>query len=195
MGTLIFVLGGARSGKSSFAEKLAMQSGRPVLYVATARALDDEMRERIRKHQERRPGHWRTLEADHHTGEAAQATVHPDELVLIDCLTLLVSNVILEEGEDVSLEVAQPRVKAEVDALLALARTHAAPTILVSNEVGLGGVPLYPLGRVYQDLLGWANQEAAAEAELVYWVVAGLPVEIKKLATSLGSPDAGNCAE
>lgn len=195
MGALIFVLGGARSGKSSFAEKLAVQSGRPVLYVATARALDDEMRERIRKHQERRPGHWRTLEADRHTGAAVQATAHSDELALIDCLTLLVSNTILEEGEDVSLEVAQPRVKAEVEALLACARTRAAPTILVSNEVGLGGVPLYPLGRVYQDLLGWANQEAAAEAERVYWVVAGLPVEIKKLATSLGFPGVGDCTE
>lgn len=185
LGKLTFVLGGARSGKSSFAEQLALQSGRPVLYVATARALDDEMRERIRQHRERRPGHWRTLEADLRAGEAAQAMARPEELALVDCLTLLVSNAILEGGEDVSLEAAQPRAAQEVESLLAFARIHPAPVILVSNEVGLGGTPLYPLGRVYQDVLGWANQRVAAEAEQVYWVVAGLPVEIKQLAGRL----------
>lgn len=179
---LTFILGGARSGKSAFAETLARQSRRPVLYVATAQALDDEMRERVRQHQQRRPADWRTLEAHLQVGQAVQAMARPDELVLLDCLTLLVSNVILAAGEDVSMQEAQPRVESEVNSLLAFAQAHPAPVIIVSNEVGLGGVPLYPLGRIYQDALGWANQRVAAAAAQVYWVVAGLPIEIKKLA-------------
>lgn len=179
---LIFVLGGARSGKSAFAETLARRSGRPVLYVATAQALDDEMKERIRQHRQRRPTDWRTLEAHLQVGEAARAAARPDELVLLDCLSLLVSNVILAVGEDVSVQEAQPRVESEVNSLLAFAQAHPAPVIIVSNEVGLGGVSPYPVGRIYQDVLGWANQRVAATATQVYWVVAGLPVELKKLA-------------
>ena len=178
---LILVLGGARGGKSAFAEKLAGQLGERVLYVATAQSLDEEMRERIRKHRDRRAAHWRTLEATRQVGEAIQGMAHPDEVILLDCLTLLVSNAVLEGGEEASLEEAQPRVDAEIDDLLHVFGNHAAPVIVVSNEVGMGGVPLYPLGRVYQDLLGWANQQLAAEADQVYLVVAGLPVDIKKL--------------
>ena len=188
---LILVLGGARSGKSAFAEKLAGQLGERVLYVATAQSLDEEMRERIRKHRDRRPGHWRTLETARQVGEAIREMAHPDEIILLDCLTLLVSNSVLEGGEEARLEEAQPRVNAEIDDLLRVFQDHAAPVIVVSNEVGMGGVPLYPLGRVYQDLLGWANQQLAAEADQVYLVVAGLPVDIKKLSQKL-SADFGN---
>ena len=182
---LILVLGGARSGKSAFAERLASQLGERVLYVATAQALDDEMRERIRMHRERRPAHWRTLEAALRAGAALRETVQPGEVVLLDCLTLLVSNTVLAAGENVTLAEAQPRVANEITALLEVARGHDAPVIVVSNEVGLGGVPLYPLGRVYQDLQGWANQHVAEEAIQVYWVVAGIPVDIKRLAREL----------
>ena len=179
--TLTFVLGGARSGKSVFAENLAEQLGERVLYVATAQSLDEEMRERVRKHRERRPERWRTLEAARQVGKAIRETVHPDEVILLDCLTLLVSNATLEGGEEASLEEAQPRVDAEIEDLLRVFQDHAAPVIVVSNEVGMGGVPLYPLGRVYQDLLGWANQQLAAEATQVYLIIAGLPVDIKQL--------------
>ena len=182
---LILVLGGARSGKSAFAERLASQLGERVLYVATAQALDDEMRERIRMHRERRSGHWRTLEAALRAGAALRETVQPGEVVLLDCLTLLVSNTVLAAGENVTLAEAQPRVANEITALLEVARGHDAPVIVVSNEVGLGGVPLYPLGRIYQDLQGWANQRVAEEAVQVYWVVAGIPVDIKRLAREL----------
>ena len=182
---LILVLGGARSGKSAFAERLASQLGDRVLYVATAQALDDEMRERIRMHRERRPAHWRTLEAALRAGAALRETVQPGEVVLLDCLTLLVSNTVLAAGENVTLAEAQPRVANEITALLEVARGHDAPVIVVSNEVGLGGVPLYPLGRIYQDLQGWANQRVAEEAIQVYWVVAGIPVDIKRLAREL----------
>jgi adenosylcobinamide kinase/adenosylcobinamide-phosphate guanylyltransferase len=179
---LTLVLGAARSGKSTFAEKLAGQSGERTLYVATAQALDEEMRARIRKHRERRPAHWRTLEASRRVGQAIRDTARCDEVILLDCLTLLVSNAVLESGDDTSLEDAQPRVDAEIDDLLDVLRAHTAPVIVVSNEVGMGGVPVYPLGRVYQDLLGWANQRFAAGADQVYMVVAGLPIEIKRLA-------------
>jgi adenosylcobinamide kinase/adenosylcobinamide-phosphate guanylyltransferase len=179
--TLTLVLGGARSGKSLFAENLAEQLGERVLYVATAQSLDEEMRERVRKHRERRPERWRTLEAARQVGKAIRETVHPDEVILLDCLTLLVSNATLEGGEEASLEEAQPRVDAEIEDLLRVFQDHAAPVIVVSNEVGMGGVPLYPLGRVYQDLLGWANQQLAAEATQVYLMIAGLPVNIKQL--------------
>ncbi len=182
---LILVLGGARSGKSAFAERLASQLGERVLYVATAQALDDEIRERIRMHRERRPAHWRTLEAALRVGAALRETVQSGEVVLLDCLTLLVSNTVLAAGENVTLAEAQPRVVNEITALLEVARGHDAPVIVVSNEVGLGGVPLYPLGRIYQDLQGWANQHVAEEAVQVYWVVAGIPVDIKRLAREL----------
>ena len=184
-GKLILVLGGARSGKSAFAEKLAGQLGERVLYVATAQSLDEEMRERIRKHRDRRPVHWRTLEATCQVGEAIQGMVLPDEVILLDCVTLLVSNSVLEDGEEAIFEKAQPRVDAEIDDLVRFFRNHVAPVIVVSNEVGMGSVPLYPLGRVYQDLLGWANQQLAAEADQVYLVVAGLPIDIKKLSENL----------
>ena len=179
---LILILGGARSGKSSFAETLAAQSARPVLYVATAQALDDEMKGRIRRHQQRRPVDWRILEVHQQVGKTVQVEVQADEIVLVDCVSLLVSNVILAGGEGISLEDAQPHVEAEIEELLAFARNHPAPVIVVSNEVGLGGVPLYSLGRIYQDLLGWANQRIAAAAGQVYWIIAGLPIELKKMA-------------
>lgn len=178
---LTLVLGGARSGKSVFAENLAEQSGERVLYVATAQSLDEEMRERIRSHRERRPARWRTLEAPRQVAKAIRGTVHSDEVILLDCLTLLVSNATLEGGEEALLEEAQPRVDAEIDDLLRVFHDHASPVIVVSNEVGMGGVPLYSLGRMYQDLLGWANQQLAANATQVYLIVAGLPVDIKKL--------------
>jgi len=118
-------------------------------------------------------------------GEALRETAQSGEVVLLDCLTLLVSNTVLAAGENVTLAEAQPRVANEITALLEVARGHDAPVIVVSNEVGLGGVPLYPLGRIYQDLQGWANQRVAEEAVQVYWVVAGIPVDIKRLAREL----------
>ena len=178
---LILILGGARSGKSAFAERLAHDLGDRVLYVATAQALDGEMEARIRAHRARRPAQWRTLESPRDVGAALRAAALPGEVVLLDCLTLLVSNVILAAGDDAAPAVAQPAVDAEIGALLAAVRVHDAPVIVVSNEVGLGGVPLYPLGRIFQDVQGWANQRLAQEAAQVFLMVAGIPVDIKRL--------------
>ena len=187
---LILVLGGARGGKSDYAQTLAARLGERVLYVATAQPGDDEMRRRIAGHRSSRPGHWQTLEAATGIGGVIDVASrdYQAHVVLLDCLTLLVSNVVLEglpdnDPDRVDEEEARSRVLAEVDGLLDVYAAGDASWIIVSNEVGWGVVPPYPLGRVYRDLLGWANQRVAAVAGQVYLMVAGLPVDVKALAS------------
>jgi adenosylcobinamide kinase / adenosylcobinamide-phosphate guanylyltransferase len=183
MHKLIFVLGGARSGKSSYAEALAatLAAHAPVLYVATAEAWDDEMHARITRHREQRPAVWRTLEAPRETGSTIHAQLHeqPAAVVLIDCLTLLTSNVVITLPEDTTENAALAAMQVELDALLHAYAQSDATWIIVSNEVGLGIVPPYPLGRLYRDVLGRANQQVAAAADEVVLLVAGLPLPIK----------------
>jgi adenosylcobinamide kinase/adenosylcobinamide-phosphate guanylyltransferase len=165
----ILVLGGARSGKSSFAERLAAECGEPVLYVATATAGDDEMAERIAMHRAQRPATWRTLEAPTDLPDRV-ARVDNVVTVLVEDLTLLLSN--LMAGDEIS---AEQRATQEVNQLIALPR-H---TIFVSNEVGMGVVPAYPLGRAFRDSLGRVNQSVAAACSEMYFVVAGVPLRLK----------------
>jgi len=184
--TLTLILGGARSGKSTYAELLAPRLGQRVLYVATAEALDDEMRARVANHQSRRPADWLTLEAPLVVGAALRASPYAAEadVILLDCLTLLVSNIILSGGPDLQepdVDTAWAVVQAEVDALLEAQRSLGAHLIVVSNEVGLGVVPPYSLGRTYRDCLGRANQVLARIADRVILMVAGLPVDLKAL--------------
>ena len=170
------VLGGARSGKSAFAERLAGAAGRPVLYLATGEAGDDEMVARIAAHRARRPSSWRTLEAPLEPARALAKGLGEGEVVLLDCLALLVSNVLhaaAEPGEAVE------RMRRVVDELLALVRARHASLVVVSAEVGLGLLPLNPLGRRYVDLLGDTNQRLADLATHVYLVVAGLPLALR----------------
>jgi adenosylcobinamide kinase / adenosylcobinamide-phosphate guanylyltransferase len=182
---LTFILGGARSGKSAHAQKLAVERGETVLYVATAQAGDDEMAARIAAHQVERPAHWQTLEAPTQVGiairsyHASRVTDHVSRVILIDCLTLLASNILLSLPEDVTSQVAESALNAEVNDLLAAYAASAAEWIIVSNEVGLGLVPPYPLGRIYRDALGRANQRLAAEADEVLFMVAGLAMKVK----------------
>lgn len=177
---LIFILGGARSGKSHHAEQLALAAGGPaVLYVATAQAWDDEMRTRIAVHQARRPADWRTLEVPQRAGAAAAAAAGGAQVVLLDCLALLTSNAVLALGDDVDGPAAEAAALAEVEGILAAYRAGVATWVIVSNEVGLGLVPPYPLGRVYRDALGRANQRLAAAADTVLFMVAGLPLRVK----------------
>jgi adenosylcobinamide kinase/adenosylcobinamide-phosphate guanylyltransferase len=166
----VLVLGGARSGKSSFAERLAAESGEPVLYVATATASDEEMAERIRLHKARRPPSWRTLEAPTHLATAVADEVRDARTVIVEDLTLLLSNLILQDSAS-----AEQQAIADVEALLRL----PAQVIVVSNEVGMGLVPPYPLGRQFRDALGRLNQCAAALVNDVYLMVAGLPLRLK----------------
>ena len=184
--TLTLVLGGARSGKSWYAEALAPELGQPVLYVATAEALDDEMRARVAAHQQRRPPDWLTLEAPLRVGAALRDLTDAarSRVILLDCLTLLVSNVLLESepGQpEPDVEGAWIAVEAELDALVSAHRALGAHLIVVSNEVGLGVVPPYRLGRTYRDCLGRANQVLARKADRVILMVAGLPVDLKAL--------------
>ncbi len=175
---LTLILGGARSGKSDFAQALARKrGGDAVLFVATAEAHDDEMRARIEAHRAQRPAAWQTIEAPRDVARALQNARGKRRVVVIDCLTLLVSNILLADEREV-----EARLTNEVDALIAWQRAHAMEMIVVSNEVGWGIVPEYPLGRAYRDLLGVINQRVARQADKVFLMVAGLPVELKSLA-------------
>ena len=184
---LTLVLGGARSGKSSYAEALAAEQvaklGGSVLYVATAEAWDDEMRRRIEVHKAQRPAHWLTVEAPRHPGAAVSAALDeaggPPGVVLVDCLTLLANNVLITLPEDATEAAATAALMEEVNELLAAWDTCGGDWFVVSNEVGLGIVPAYPLGRLYRDALGRANQHLAAVADTVIFMVAGIPMRIK----------------
>jgi adenosylcobinamide kinase/adenosylcobinamide-phosphate guanylyltransferase len=174
---LTLILGGARSGKSSFAEKIARESGKPVLFIATATAGDDEMAERIRNHRASRSADWQTLELPLELGRNLDAPIA--EVVIVDCITLLVTNVLLSLPEDTPAETVMQKLQVEIDELIAAQARLGGQWLLVSNEVGLGLVPPYPLGRVYRDALGWANQALARAAERVIFMVAGIPMVVK----------------
>ncbi len=178
---LVLVLGGARSGKSQFAQELAMQWGEKVLFVATGEARDEEMRQRIEAHRRTRPPGWRTIEAPLSVGRRITEAAGDAQVVILDCLTLLVSNVLGRCGhpERIDAELAAREVAAEIAGLADCIDRARASFVLVSNEVGLGLVPDNPLGRVYRDCLGKANRELAQRADVVYLMMAGIPMIIK----------------
>jgi adenosylcobinamide kinase/adenosylcobinamide-phosphate guanylyltransferase len=181
MGKLTFIVGGARSGKSTYAERLAGQTSGHVLYIATGQALDEEMRLRIAAHREQRPIAWDTLELPAGVGARLLAQPPQAEVIILDCLTLLVSNLALQTAPDPDHPdeaAAVLKVQAEVTELLRAIEAIPAHWLVVSNEVGQGIVPAYPIGRIFRDLLGWANQRFAEKADQVYWMVAGIAVPI-----------------
>lgn len=180
MGELILVLGGVRSGKTRYAQRLAQEiGGDSVLFVATAEGRDGEMQARIATHRQSRSAAWRTLEAPLDVGEAIRKQAAASKVILVDCLTLLVTNAMLGLGDEPDARAAEAAVMVEVNNLLAAAQASPAAFIIVSNEVGQGVVPDYPLGRLFRDLQGMANQVVAAQAGRVYWMVAGIPIQIK----------------
>jgi adenosylcobinamide kinase/adenosylcobinamide-phosphate guanylyltransferase len=174
-GQLCLVLGGARSGKSAFALHLAARSGGRVAVIATGQACDEEMRARIERHRRERPSEWLTIEAPTRVGAAVRRAAEQVDVVLVDCVGFLVAN-LMGHGEELSRHVEE-RVDKEIQDIVAAAGDRAC--ILVSNDVGAGVVPPYPSGRLFRDLLGRANQALARAADQVYWMVAGLPVEVK----------------
>jgi adenosyl cobinamide kinase/adenosyl cobinamide phosphate guanylyltransferase len=174
--TLITILGGARSGKSTAAESSARGWGGAVVYVATAEGGDDEMRARITLHRERRPPEWVTCEEPMALGEAVESA--GDALVLIDCLSLWVANLVERGDEDNTILVA-------ASSAARLAAQRKAPTIAVTNEVGLGVVPASPLGRRYRDLLGLVNQQWVAASGAAYLAVAGRLLPLHELPDSV----------
>ena len=184
-GELTFILGGARSGKSALAEQLAAR-GERVLYVATAEGRDDEMRRRIAAHRAARPGHWDTLEEPLELVAALRPIRDRYDTVLVDCLTLWVSNLLLQrQAAGAADDAIEERILNAARELLQLVASSGGGWIMVSNEVGLGVVPGWPLGRAYRDLLGRVNQLVAAQAREVYLMVAGLPLQVKPAPTGL----------
>jgi adenosylcobinamide kinase/adenosylcobinamide-phosphate guanylyltransferase len=176
---LTLILGGARSGKSAHAQKLAAAEGDHVLYVATALALDAEMAARIAAHRAARPAGWRTLEAPRQVGRAIREAGEGFDAVIVDCLTLLASNVLSGLPEPLEAAAAEAALGEEVEGLVETYRQSTARWIMVSNEIGLGIVPANALARIYRDALGRAHQRLAALAETVLLMVAGIPVAIK----------------
>jgi adenosylcobinamide kinase/adenosylcobinamide-phosphate guanylyltransferase len=181
--TVMLVLGGARSGKSHFAREYAWRSGGRVLFVATATAGDEDMRRRIEKHKQDRPADWRTLEAVTDIGKQIEANAGDAQLIVIDCITLLVNNIFCRYDEKlfdtIEDEVLEHAVTIEIEQLQQCLKKVNASFVIVSNEVGLGLVPDNRMGRLYRDILGRANQMLAQTADEVYLMVSGIPVMIK----------------
>lgn len=187
---MLLILGGARSGKSSFAEEkartFALDKKGDVLYIATAIAFDEDMKDRIKKHQESRPRNWHTLEQfsgfkgleDH---EAFKAS----DIILIDCMTLMVSNLLLQYEVDFdkidrgAIDKIEQSITKEVQELVEVCERHNKTLIAVSNEVGLGVVPAYRLGNIFRDIAGRINQNLARMSEEVYFLVSGIPMKLK----------------
>jgi len=185
-GKLILVLGGARSGKSRFAVELAAGQGQPVVFVATAQPTDPEMKARIEAHRRARPRHWETVEAWEGVPSILRAKGRANTVVVIDCLTLMLSNLLLKgvghgsaQGTHrVSAGVVEETLR-ESERVAEAARSVPATVIVVANEVGAGVVPATALGRAFRDLAGAASQIVAAYADEVYVMHAGIPTRIK----------------
>ncbi|MEO9598905.1 bifunctional adenosylcobinamide kinase/adenosylcobinamide-phosphate guanylyltransferase [Parasphingorhabdus sp.] len=167
---ITLILGGTRSGKSSFAQDLAEKNGDKLVYVATAQAFDEEMEDRIHRHQNDRGSGWQTVEETRDLASVITAYSSPETMLLIDCLTIWLSNLMLAEAD---LETAQ-------DQLVKALSEAPGPIIMVSNEVGAGIVPETPLGRRFRDESGWMNQRVAAAAHDVALITAGLPLWLKQ---------------
>ncbi len=169
---LILVTGGARSGKSSFAQRIAQDGEGRKVFIATARAGDEEMKLRIENHRRERPDSWHTIEEPCRLVQALQSSRGSYEVVLIDCIGFWIANLLLadtDEGE----------ILQEVSGVLAQCRTPGFRVIMVSNETGMGIVPDNRLSRLFRDVLGKTNQEIATAADEVFFLVAGIPMQIK----------------
>lgn len=182
MGKLILVTGGARSGKSSFAEQLVAEQGTSVAYIATAQIFDAEMEYRVGLHRSRRPAAWQTYEAPFHAERAIRAASAVHGTLLFDCVTMYLSNMLCEMGEDALADESAlcVHMRHAVGALIAAVQEAENLTaVFVTNEVGAGIVPENRLARHYRDLAGLANQQLAAAAADVYAVLCGIPLKIK----------------
>ena len=168
---LQLILGGARSGKSRLAEKLAAESGYAVTYIATSQPLDGEMNARVRHHRERRPGHWALVEEPLELARILRDNAGAETFLLVDCLTLWLTNLLMLEDPQ--------RLDAERDALLECLAELPGEIVFVSNETGMGVVPLGELTRRYVDEAGWLHQALAERCQRVVLTVAGLPLTLK----------------
>ncbi len=198
MGKLIFITGGARSGKSTFAEKLAGQQPveqqreaqqstllQNVLYIATAVPFDDEMELRIQKHKERRPAKWETVEAYRDLDKVIEMNIDGKSAVLLDCITVMITNLMVERNLDwdrmrtEELYNIETEIDSEIKKFIDTTKNKEALFIVVSNEIGMGLVPEYAMSRVFRDIAGRINQKLAEAADEVFFCVSGIPVKIK----------------
>lgn len=189
-GDMIFVIGGARSGKSSFAEgktkELQEKLNTNVLYVATSIPFDDDMKDRVQKHKDSRPNTWHTLEQYKDFKSMVDTEFFKkSDVILLDCMTLMVSNLLLENNVDFDtvprceVNVIEANIITEIKNFLSICREYNKNLIIVANEVGLGVVPPYRLGNIFRDIAGRANQLIARECEEVFLLTAGIPLKIK----------------
>ncbi|WP_322014398.1 bifunctional adenosylcobinamide kinase/adenosylcobinamide-phosphate guanylyltransferase [Paraburkholderia sp. J12] len=170
-----FIVGGARSGKSAHAERLARESGLPVTYIATARIGDGEFAQRVEHHRARRPAHWALVEAPLDLAAALDAAAAPGQCVLIDCLTLWLANLLCPPDAETPLDDWSTRL----DTFAAACERAPGTVLVVSNEIGMGVVPLGAATRLFVDELGRLNQRIATLADRATLVAAGLPLELK----------------
>lgn len=175
------IIGGVRSGKSEYAQSLAKRLSSSVIFLATAQARDDEMKDRIREHQKKRPKDWQTIEEPLNLAMSLKGLIKKAEVILIDCLTIFISNHLLSLKKDQSIKTAKIRIQNELTDLFNLYSDHSASLIIVTNEVGMGVVPATPLGRSYRDLLGWANKYIAQRIDHLILLIAGIPIDIKQI--------------
>lgn len=175
MANIHLILGGARSGKSLYAEKLASECELPVTYIATAQVFDAEFSKRIQHHKDRRPAHWRLVEAPHYLANSIAALAKPNQYIIVDCLTLWLAQWICSDCNPPKESNWQNERSLLLEALLKAQGT----ILLVSNEVGMGIVPLGEINRQFQDEQGRLNQAIAKVADEVSFVAAGLPLKLK----------------
>jgi adenosylcobinamide kinase/adenosylcobinamide-phosphate guanylyltransferase len=179
MSSVTLITGGARSGKSSHALRLAEETGKSVTFLATAQALDEEMSTRIQKHRSERPAHWKTLEIPFDIASCVRQI--QSDVVILDCITLLITNLMMQYVKEDLVEEKpfMVAVQKEINKLAGALREQKRDWFIVSNEVGLGLVPPYQMGRVYRDALGSANQQLARMADRVIFMVSGIPMVVK----------------
>ena len=183
MGKIIYITGGARSGKSTFAEEKAISFGEKINYIATSEVFDDETKKRVEEHQKRRDSRFVTVEAYKKFDQVFKNVT--EGTILFDCMTNMVNNLMFENNIDwdnvksQEIDEIEKEINTEVDLLLNEMEKHVGTSIVVSNELGMGLVPIYPLGRYFRDIAGRINQKIAKHSDEVYFVVSGIPMKIK----------------
>lgn len=185
MSKITLVTGGARSGKSSFAEMLCKEKSNNVSYIATAIPFDDGMKDRIKKHKEQRPKDWNTFEIEMDIYKELKNIIEKSEVVLLDCITVLINNIIFYQKIDFSsisyeeIDLLEYKVKNEFEKMIKIIRNSNINFVFVTNEIGLGIVPENKLARIYRDIVGRINQYIAKNSDEVYFVISGIPNKIK----------------
>ncbi len=184
-GKIVLVTGGARSGKSTFAENYIAANGGKIAYIATSQVLDEEMRLRVKRHRDRRPSNWYTYEAPLAAHQAMEEAVQNYDGIIFDCVTLYATNLLLKACNELDESLHYQYIMDEINKLVQSAKSNNSLVVFVTNEVGMGIVPEHALSREYRDIAGLVNQKLAAAADEVYFVVCGLAVDFKRLAVNI----------